>query len=260
MPEISVNGETIHYEREGSGPTLAMLHSLGTSSYLWKEQIERWKDRFTCVAFDARGHGRSTNNGGATMQNIAQDAHAALKEMGLLPATLIGISMGGLQCARFHAFAPDDVTAIVYADSFAFLGDAGPARVADMEKKISGMTMDEYAAAYTLDTLLPTTAETHHAALRKSISGMTAENYLDTVRSVFTEDVREQLQGIDKPCLVVTGDKDQRTPPAAAEAVHGLVAGSMLKIIPDAAHLSNIDNPEGFADAVEPFLNPFGAG
>ena len=66
MPEISVNGETIHYERAGQGPTLAMLHSLGTNSYLWKEQIERWQDKFTCVAFDARGHGRSTNNGGAT--------------------------------------------------------------------------------------------------------------------------------------------------------------------------------------------------
>ena len=60
MPEISVNGETIHYERAGQGPTLAMLHSLGTNSYLWKEQIERWQDKFTCVAFDARGHGRST--------------------------------------------------------------------------------------------------------------------------------------------------------------------------------------------------------
>lgn len=257
MPEISVNGETIHFERAGNGPTLAMLHSLGTNSYLWEEQIARWQDRFTCVAFDARGHGRSTNNGGATMQAIAEDAHAALKEMGLLPAVIMGISMGGLQCARFHALAPDDVLGIVYADSFAYLGEAGPARVKDMEEKIGGMSMEEYAAAYTADTLLPATAEAHHAALRRSISGMTAEDYLDTVRSVFTEDVREQLQGIDKPCLVVTGEQDQRTPPAAAEAVHGLVAGSEIKLIPNAAHLSNIDNPEGFAEAVEPFLKRF---
>lgn len=257
MPEISVNGETIHYERVGQGPTLAMLHSLGTNSYLWKEQIERWQDKFTCVAFDARGHGRSTNNGGATMQAIAEDAHAALKEMGLLPAVIMGISMGGLQCARFHALAPEDVLGIVYADSFAYLGDAGPARVKDMEEKIGGMSMAEYAAAYTADTLLPSTAEAHHEALRKSISGMTADDYLDTVRSVFTEDVREQLKQIDKPCLVVTGEQDQRTPPAAAEAVHGLVAGSEIKLIPNAAHLSNIDNPDGFADAVEPFLKAF---
>ncbi|MGJ3259528.1 MAG: alpha/beta fold hydrolase [Rhodospirillales bacterium] len=257
MPEISVNGETIYYERAGQGPTLTMLHSLGTNSYLWAEQIARWQDRFTCVAFDARGHGRSTNNGGMTMQAVAEDAHAALKEMGLLPAVIMGISMGGLQCARFHALAPPDVLGIVYADSFAYLGDAGPARVKDLEDKIASMSMRDYAAAYTADTLLPATAETHHEALRQSISGMTAENYLQAVRSVFTEDVREHLKGIDKPCRIVTGEQDQRTPPAAAENVHGFVKGSSLELIPDAAHLANIDNPDGFAAAVEPFLMQF---
>ena len=84
---------------------------------------------------------------------------------------------------------------------------------------------------------------------------MTATDYLETVRSVFLEDVREQLKAIDKPCHIVTGEQDQRTPPAAAESVHALVSGSTLKLIPNAAHLSNIDNPDGFDDAVKPFLD-----
>lgn len=254
MPEISVNGETLHYVCEGRGPTLAMFHSLGTNSYLWAEQIARWQDRFTCIAFDARGHGRSTNNGGISMQAIAEDVHAALNRLGLLPAHLIGISMGALQCARFHALAPDDVLSIVYADSFATLGEAGPHRINDMEAKIGAMTMAEYAADYTANTLLPTTAAEHHRSLTQAIAGMTAENYLETVRSIFREDVREHLAAIDKPCLVVTGENDQRTPPSAAETVHALVAGSTLEIVPAAGHLSNIDNPDGFAERVEPFL------
>ncbi|MEQ8506394.1 MAG: alpha/beta fold hydrolase [Rhodospirillales bacterium] len=255
MPEISVNGETIHYRRDGNGPTLLMLHSLGTNSYLWEGQIAALKDRFTCVAIDARGHGGSTNNGGATMQAIAEDAHALLQELGLLPAHIMGISMGGLQCARLHTLAPDDVLSIVYADSFAYLGDAGPERVKGMETVLAEKPMPDYAAFYTGDTLLPATDKAHHDALIAAISGMSKENYLDTVRSVFTEDVREQLKSIDKPMHIVTGEKDQRTPPAAAESVHALVPGSTLEIIPNAAHLSNIDNPTGFMAAVGPFLN-----
>lgn len=255
MPTIDVNGETIHYRRAGTGPTLAFLHSLGTNSYLWEHQIARWQDRFTCVAFDGRGHGRSSNNGGATMQAMAEDAHAALKALGLLPAHLIGISMGGLQCARFHAVAPADVRSIVYADSFAFLGEAGPARVAALEQKVRSMSMQDYAVDYMTTTLLPATPQADKDALVAAIAGMTADNYIETVKSVFTEDVREYLKAIRCPTHVVVGAKDERTPVAAAESVRALVPGATMKIIPDAAHLANIDNPDGFHAAVEPFLN-----
>ena len=255
MPTISVNGETLHYRQAGSGPTLLMLHSLGTNGYLWEGQIAALQDRFTCVALDARGHGRSSNRGGVTMQTVAEDAHALLTELGLLPAHIMGISMGGLQCARLHALAPDDVLSIVYADSFAFMGEAGPERVKGMEAKMATMTMTEFAKDYADSTLLPATDKTHHQALIAAITGMTKDDYLDAVRSVFTEDVRAHLQGIDKPMHIVTGAQDQRTPPSAAESVHALVPGSTLEIIPDAAHLSNIDNPAGFMAAVGPFLD-----
>ncbi|PIW30178.1 MAG: hypothetical protein COW30_02945 [Rhodospirillales bacterium CG15_BIG_FIL_POST_REV_8_21_14_020_66_15] len=255
MPMIAANGETLHYRLAGSGPTLLMLHSLGTNGYLWEGQIAALSDRFTCVALDARGHGRSSNRGGMTMQAAAEDAHALLKELGLLPAHVMGISMGGLQSARLHALAPGDVLSIVYADGFASLGDVGPERVKAMESKMATMTMTEFAKDYADNTLLPTTDISHHQALIAAITSMTKDDYLEAVRSVFTEDVRAQLKGIDKPMHIVTGDRDQRTPLAAAESVHALVPGSTLEVIPDAAHLSNIDNPAGFMAAVGPFLD-----
>lgn len=257
MPEITVNGETLHYERQGNGPTLVMFHSLGTNSYLWAEQIAFWKDRFTCIAFDARGHGRSTNNGGVTMKNVASDVHAALSELGLLPVVLMGISMGGLQCARFHELDPAAVRAIVYADSFATLGEAGEERVAYLEETLRSISMDEYAAGYTADTLLPATPEADKQALTAAIAGVKADDYMQTARSVFTEDVREALKAIDKPMCIVVGEEDQRTPLAASQSVNALVAGSTLAVIPAAAHLANIDNPEGFRAATEPFLSRY---
>ena len=61
MPTLTANGETLSYRMEGSGPTLLMIHSLGTNACLWDRQIAHWRDRYTCIAFDARGHGASSN-------------------------------------------------------------------------------------------------------------------------------------------------------------------------------------------------------
>jgi 3-oxoadipate enol-lactonase len=254
MATISVNGETLHYRIAGSGPTLLMIHSLGTNASLWDRQFAHWQDRFTCIAFDARGHGKSTNNGGVTMQAIAADLHAALKELGLLPAHLIGLSMGGPIAARFHEIDPDGVLSIVYADSFASMGGAGEARIADMEAKLGSMTMADYARDYDANTLLPDTPADDHEDLIAAIAGVNAEDYLQTVRSIFTEDVRDCLKKIAVPLLALAGDSDQRTPIAKAREVADLVANAEVKEIPRAGHLANIDNPEGFHAAVDPFL------
>lgn len=254
MPEISVNGETLHYEMDGSGPTLLLIHSLGTNSGLWKRQIAHWRDRFTCVAFDARGHGKSSNNGGVTMADIAADLHAALTQLGLLPAHIIGISMGGLIAARFHEIEPRAVRSIVYADSFSHMGGAGQTRIKELQAKIANMGMDQYAWDYDANTLMTDTPEPDHERLVAAISGMTADAYMQTARSVFTEDVRDSLKQIRVPMLVVCGDSDQRTPLEKSREVAALVPESEVKEIPAAGHLSNLDNPEGFHAAVDPFL------
>jgi 3-oxoadipate enol-lactonase len=254
MATISVNGETLHYERAGSGPTLLMIHSLGTSAGLWRKQIAHWQDRFTCIAFDARGHGRSTNEGGVTMEAVAGDLHTALKELGLLPAHLVGLSMGGPIAARFHAIDPSGVISIVYADSFAWLGEAGAARIADMEAKLAATPMADYARDYDANTLLPGAPAEAHDYLIDAISGMRAEDYLQTVRSIFTEDVRDCLKRIRVPLLALAGDSDARTPIEKAREVADLVAGAQVEEIPRAGHLANLDNPEGFQAAVDAFL------
>lgn len=254
MHTISVNGETLHYQREGSGPPLVMIHSLGTNSYMWSRQFHHWKDRFTCVAFDARGHGRSTNNGGVTIKAVAADLHAALRQLGLLPAHLIGISMGALIAARIHEIEAGAVLSIVYADSFAHLSGGGEDRIRTIEKKLGAMSMEEYAAEYASNTLLESTPAPEYQALIDAIAGVTPEAYLQTARSIFGEDVSGCLRKVKAPLLALAGDSDQRSPIEKAREVSGLVPGSAVLEVRRAGHLANIDNPEGFQAAVDSFL------
>lgn len=254
MPTIQVNGETIHYERDGDGPPLVLVHSLGTSTNLWSAQVAHWAPKFACVAIDARGHGASTNRGGVTMANVAADIHAALDQLGLLPAHFLGISMGGLIIARLHERDPAALASAVIADSFHTLGEMGPERVAFLEDRIASVDMEEYGRMYARETLLPDTAEEERTALAAAIARVEKESYLQTARSVFTEDVTSCMEAMDLPVRVVCGDKDDRTPPALSERIAELIPGADLIMVENAAHLANLDNPAGFHAAIDPFL------
>lgn len=254
MPKLTVGDETLNYVRKGKGEPLLLVHSLGTASWLWEEQIARWSEHFDVIAFDLRGHGASSHNGTVTTQAIAQDLHRAMTSLGLLPAHCVGISMGGPILARLYEIDPGAMKSLVIADSFATQGEAGHERAKLLEAKVSSIGIQAYGEVYADETILPSTPRVHHAALRDSVAGCDQDAYIESVRSVFTEDVRDILATMTVPVLVVVGDKDNRTPPALSEAIAALVPGAEYKLIPDAAHLANLDNPEGFHRAVDSFL------
>jgi len=254
VPEVDVNGETLHYERAGSGPPLLLIHSLGTGAWMWRDQIARWHQHLDVVAFDLRGHGRSSGNGEVTVSNIAADLDGALQTLGLRQVTAIGISMGGPIAAHLHARNPDCLSRLVIADSFATQGEAGIARVAALENVLRTSSMTEYGRSYAEGTLRRTTASSSFDELSASVAAMSKETYLQIARSVFTSDVSEFMRAIRIPVRVVVGVDDTRTPPQLSEDIHRLIAGSEFGKIPDAAHLANIDNPEGFHAAVEDFV------
>jgi 3-oxoadipate enol-lactonase len=253
MPRMRLNGEAIHYEIEGKGPPLVLIHSLGTSNYLWRDAIAHWKSRYTVVAMDARGHGKSSNHGGVTIENIAGDLRALVDGLQLGTADLIGISMGGLIATRFYTLAPEKVRRIVLADTFGKMPE-GESRVAAMTQKLQATSMADYGKEYASQTLLPATAADKHRELAGSVAATAQQAYLQTVASLFTQDIRPLLSNIKIPALVVIGDQDLRTPIALSNEIMSLVPGARMAVIPDSGHLPNIDNPPAFQAAIDDFL------
>jgi len=254
MPTVDANGETLSYVRAGSGQPLVLVHSLGTASWLWAAQIDYWSKHFDVIAFDVRGHGASSRNGPVSMRNVAADLRAALPLLGVTLAHFIGISMGGLILARLHELEPALFRSMVIADSFHTQGEAGHQRLAMLNEKLTGLSMPDYGRIYADETILPATSRDIHARLAESIGKTGKDGYLETIVSIFTEDVSAPLRMIKVPVLVVAGEKDNRTPPALSEAIAGLVEGAEYRVIPAAAHLANLDNPAGFHAAIDPFL------
>jgi 3-oxoadipate enol-lactonase len=254
MPTIEVRGETLHYERAGRGPALLLIHSLGSGAWLWREQVRRWSDRFDVIAVDARGHGRSTARGVATVPQIAADLADVIDVLGVAPVQVVAISMGGPISAHLLKLIPDSVASLVIADSFANQGEAGAKRAEAIAETVRAVGMAEFGRRYAQETLQPATPRAVFDALAASIGGMAPQTYVACAASVFTSDVRDLYAAIRVPVRVVVGDKDNRTPPALSEEIAALIPQSELHTIEEAGHLANLDQPDRFDAAVLPFL------
>jgi 3-oxoadipate enol-lactonase len=254
MPDITVNGETLRYERAGEGPPLLLIHSLGTGAWLWRKQIHRWQTSFDVIAVDARGHGGSTHRGAVSVEAIAQDLLDALTSLKVGPAEVVAISMGGPIACHLWRLQPGAVSGLVIADSFARQGEAGRRRYQDLESVIADVGLATYAHDYALGTLLPGGEQSDVDSLVESIAGMDISAYLETAESVFSSDVAALMRTITAPVRIVVGAQDSRTPPALSEDIAELIPHSELVVIERAAHLANLDNPDGFHAAVDPFI------
>src|SRR5437868_11093465 len=89
------NGVRLHYEVMGEGPPLVFVHGMCGRGAVWAGQVQRLADEFTCVSYDRRGHGSSSDAEAPHSVPLHGDDFAALvKGLGLPPVVLVGSSGG----------------------------------------------------------------------------------------------------------------------------------------------------------------------
>lgn len=261
MPEtFDANGERLAFRRAGTGPAVLLLHSLGLHSQLWASTFAALADRFTLVAMDCRGHGASTNHGGFTVKAVADDARALMDHLGHTRFHVAGMSMGGLMAAQLAAEAPEKVTRLVLAGSYATVGPAGPPRIAATRATLATTSMADFGRAYAADTILPASGEAARTLVAEAIAGMSAHDYLNTIESILTEDVSPLLPAIAAPTLVLTGSADRRAPPEKGRGLAQAIPNALFEELPDAGHLAVLDVPEAFNARLRSFLEQAGTG
>jgi len=255
MPVINANGEKLAYVEEGEGPALLFVHSLGANSYMWRDQIAALRDRFRCIAFDCRGHGASSYNASFTVPDVAADHKAGLDALGVESCHILGLSMGGMIALEVNSNWPDLVRSLILADSFVRPRDGAEDRIYATQEAVAYLSMKEYGNQYAGDRLLPTTSFEKLDELADAVAKCPPKAYVDTVRAIFTVDYTAALGKVTAPTLVLIGEDDDATPLPESEFMVKGIKGAELKTIPNAGHLSNIDNPDGFNAAIAEFLD-----
>jgi 3-oxoadipate enol-lactonase len=255
------NGIQINYEihgREGA-PWLVLSHSLACSVRMWDPQIEALKDKYRILAFDTRGHGGSeAPQGPYTLDLLADDLFFLFKELGIKAAHFCGLSMGGMIGQTFALKYPGMFQTLTLADTTSkYPAEAWPLwqeRIKTAEAK--GM---EPLAQATLERWFTEPFRKSGAPavemVRKLILATPVAGYAGCCHAIPKINLTARLKEIRCPMLVIVGADDPGTPVAMAKEIHDNAPGSKLVVLPQAAHLANLEQPAGFTRALQDFLS-----
>jgi 3-oxoadipate enol-lactonase len=215
---------------------------------------------FRAVACDCRGYGGSDDYEGALeFSSFADDVLRVQKHFDVNNANIVGLSMGGRIALDLAVRFPDRVASLVLCDThrgFAKLPEATKREFVRSRKEplINGGEPKDIAIPVAKTLVGPTASPQTFQRLVHSLSSLHKESYIKSLEATVASDREIDLSRICAPSLVVVGEHDRLTPPAEARAIADAIRGAEYLLIPDAGHLSNIENPEFFNDRVLHFL------
>jgi 3-oxoadipate enol-lactonase len=258
MAFTQINNLTIHYQVEGSAgsPALVFVNSLGSDWRIWDEVVPHFSGRFFVIRYDKRGHGLSDCPPGPyTIGTLADDLAGLLDDLGVNTAVPIGISVGGMIALAFAARYPPRVPKLVLSNTGAVIGTAvyWAERIAAL--KANGF--DELGSGILARWFSPAFAQAQPAAYcgygnmlrRTPLAG-----YIATCAAIRDADLRDAARSVQVPTLVLCGAEDAAAPPELSQALVEMLGNGRYHLIPHAAHLPCIEQPQKMAEAIAEFI------
>jgi 3-oxoadipate enol-lactonase len=254
-----INGIDVRYAVTGSGPWVALSHSLACRLEMWDEEVRRLSRRFTVLTYDSRGHGEtSAPPGPYTLDTIADDIKGLLDHVGATRTRWIGLSMGGVFGLATTLKYPDLFSSMVLADTSSKLLPEGIQAFKDRVAAVRAGGMEAMVQPtlkrWFKDSFREKSPELM-ARVADWIRTTPAEGYIGMSAAIPTIDVTHRLKAIDMPCLALVGADDIAMPPSMAKTLAHNIREAKLEVIPDAGHLSNLEQPAAFNAALERFLD-----
>lgn len=257
MAFININRNKIFFRVDGDpgAPPLVLSNSLGTDHRMWDGQMEALTQDFRVIRYDARGHGQSeTPEGPYTIEDLAQDALGLMDELHVGRANFCGLSLGGMVGQWLGVNAPDRLSRLILCNTAARIGppEAWNQRIATVEADGMKPIAEAVVARWFTPGFRKRDSQTV-AAFKQLLLATDPQGYAATCAAIRDMDLRAEVGTIATPTLVVAGRDDPVTPPEDAKFLVDAIEGAWGKVL-DAAHLSNVEQPAAFNDAVLKFL------
>jgi pimeloyl-ACP methyl ester carboxylesterase len=254
---VRAKGLEIAYERVGEGPPLVFVHGAASHGRLWQPQLAALADEYTVVAWDEPGAGRSSDvpaNFG--LVDYANCLAALLEALALGPAHVAGLSWGGTLVQELYRHHPGLVATLILADTYA--GWKGSLPEHEVRARVAGVHRILEAPPEDFDPTLPGLfagdPPAEFVPLLEEIAAAVRPESLRTQTLVMAEaDERDLLPHIAVPTLLIWGELDVRSPLTVARQFEEAVPDTKLVVIPGCGHVSNLERPEQFNEAVRDF-------
>jgi 3-oxoadipate enol-lactonase len=261
MDKVKIDDHRIAYAIEpgaGAGrPWLVFSHSLAADHTMWDPQVAAFAHRFNILCYDTRGHGASdTPPPPYTLEQLADDLRGLLDAVGIERCHFVGLSLGGMIGQTAALRHPGRFESLVLADTTSRY----PVAMRPVwEERIAAVKANGMAAiaAATLERWFTAAFRNRDpetvARVDAQIRATPVAGYIGCAQAIMGLDLTARLAAIAVPALVIVGEQDPGTPPAMAEEIARAIPGARLQRIADAAHLSNLEQPERFNAALHAF-------
>ncbi|HXJ35022.1 MAG TPA: alpha/beta fold hydrolase [Candidatus Eisenbacteria bacterium] len=274
LRHLSIHGHPVAFRTAGTGPVVVLVHGMAGSSETWKHVIPALARRFTIVAPDLLGHGRSakprTEYSLGAHANLVRDLLAAL---GHERVTLVGQSLGGGVVMQLAYQYPERCERLVLVSSGGLGREVSPL--------LRGLSLPGVEQVFPLfcspalrDAGRRVAAWLGRAALRTT---PTAEEIWRAYASLAEDDARraffrtlravidpggQSVTANDRlylaarvPTLIVWGREDALIPVHHGIAAHEAIPGSRLEIFDDAGHFPHCEAPARFVGTLVDFID-----
>lgn len=244
----------LYYELEGpeDAPLLVLANSLGTNLRMWDDQAPELRRRFRLLRYNHRGHEVSEAPPEPySMADLGGDVLALIDELGVERFSFAGLSIGGMVGMWLASEVPRRVECLALLCTSALMSppDAWDERAKTARESGTAAlspTVVERWFTPAFREAAPDTVEWAEDMIRRTPD----EGYAACCEAIRDMDLRDRLGSLAASTLIIAGEDDPATPPDHAALLRDSILGSEMTVIPDAAHLGNIEQ----AEAVTPLL------
>jgi 3-oxoadipate enol-lactonase len=254
-----VNNISLAFNDLGTGLPLVFLHAFPLNRTMWVDQETALSTQFRVITIDLRGHGESDAPlWHYSLDQAADDVCGLMDHLSIRQPILVGLSMGGYLALAFYRKYAERVKGLVLADTRA-QADTEDGKRARFEMAQLTYTQGAGAIADIMipKLLSPATIQTRPELVQRvrtmiegnQVSGIAG----DLMAMAERPDSQPLLPQISCPAQIIVGELDLPTPPSDAKLMADRIPDARLAIIPGAGHLSNLEQPELFNEAIRSF-------
>ncbi|MEM9706832.1 MAG: alpha/beta hydrolase [Pseudomonadota bacterium] len=253
-PEIAV-------DVAGSGEVILFIHGIGGDRSNWSDQLLACPVGYQGVSVDLRGYGASDDfDGPFRYSDVCGDLLRVLEYLSAEQAHIVGLSMGGVVAMEFWKKAPERLKSLVLCDTGPGVAndrtpeDAQAFLDARQKPLLDGLSPSDIAPKLAKSLVSPKAPDRAYQRLVQSMSSLRKDTYLKSLEAMVMYRSPPDFTKIRTPTLIIVGEDDMLTPPAVSERMAEKIPNAKLVIVPEAGHLSNIEQPEAFNAALFAFL------
>jgi 3-oxoadipate enol-lactonase len=232
--------------------------SLGTDLSMWDPQLPALSEHYRVLRYDLRGHGTSPALPGPyEIADLGDDLLTLLDRLEIERASLCGVSIGGMTSLWTAASAPERVERLVVCCTSAFLDPERTYRERAALVRESGL---EQIADAALERWFTPEFRSARAdvvqRMRRILVTTPREGYAGCCEAIADMDLRDDLLAIEADTLVIAGRDDPSTPPDHGRLIAERIRSARFEVVPHAAHLANIEQPERIGELILSHLQP----